>query len=660
MLCKFKLIINETTYQLSSSDIKNWKEISYSIKRVDYGGTKRTFTSKFEFVNNAHELLFAEYSKNYLKASAVIEVYTITNNHTYIKQFSCPLDFSSLKLENQALSMNAIDDSIAALIKSKKSTLYEIPVDEIKEVGTLYYDRLKMKSMYSFVPNQYDIEKDRQNEYDFDETKEFPAQMRQSLTFPLLQTTNEITSDAASITEIKDAYNLFPDKDNVYSHDYIFKNTSNDSNIEITISYEFSFNSLNGKQVGINLIVWRPGQDGKNETVGYFSLFPPLTSTYLNGTRKMSVPVGCYFTCCFQKNSAWDELKVRISNFKKFSISLYTTGKPVSVDVISPVSLLNGIIKNINENNKTISCGIATNVDERLDKSLIVAAESLRGLSEAKIYVSYNKFVDWMEAVFGFVPVIDEEQKSIIFTHRNDLFRNTVSKEIANIDKNTSFSLDSSLIYSRVKVGYDKQEYNSINGRDEFHFTNEYTSGITLSDKSYDLISPFRADPYGIEFLVHERGKDTTDNDSDNDVFFVCAELKGDKYQLVRTGYSLEGVMDPTSMFNAMFSPRFMIAANSAFIGIFTKKLTFASSDGNSDVIINGVKENGDIDIEDGLFTVGVLSVTTDDDALPAEIKGLIKTEHGGNVYWGYMNDASCKYGQYDGVKYKLLVKSIE
>ncbi len=60
MLCKFKLIINETTYQLSSSDIKNWKEISYSIKRVDYGGTKRTFTSKFEFVNNAYDLLFAD------------------------------------------------------------------------------------------------------------------------------------------------------------------------------------------------------------------------------------------------------------------------------------------------------------------------------------------------------------------------------------------------------------------------------------------------------------------------------------------------------------------------------------------------------------------------------------------------------------------------
>lgn len=648
MLCKFKLIINEITYQLSSSDIKNWKEISYSISRSDYGGTRRTFTSKFEFINDAYELLFAEYRKNYLKASAVIEVYTITNNHTYIKQFSCPLDFSSLKLENQALSMNAIDDSIAALIKSKKSTLYEIPVDEIKNDKQLYYDRILIFNSVKY----FAFDKD------FGSHEPVPAEENEivisyngvdssSIVFPLTQgDQSEVlnTSNVTLLDNLAEGNNSAIMRFNAsmeveISMDFHVKRSSNGAfNITATIiegSLQHNYSAFY-KGNGYEFDVKAKYKIDKN----YSRPGNLLKITFTSDRNRTSF--------------------LKITNFKEFSVKYSSVDKPVSVDVISPVSLLNGLIKNINENNKTISCGIASNVDERLDKSLIIAAESLRGLSDAKIYVSYNKFVDWMGAVFGFVPVIDEVQKSIIFTHRNDLFRNTVSKEIVNIDKNTSFSLDSSLIYSRVKVGYDKQEYNSINGRDEFHFTNEYTSGITLSDKSYDLISPFRADPYGIEFLVHERGKDTTDNDSDNDAFFVCAELKGDKYQLVRTGYSLDGVMDSTSMFNAMFSPRFMIAANSTFIGIFTKKLTFASSDGNSEVIINGVKENGNIDIGDGLFTVGVLSVTTDDDALPSEIEGLIKTEYGGNTYLGYMNDASCKYGQYDGVKYKLLVKSIE
>lgn len=142
--------------------------------------------------------------------------------------------------------------------------------------------------------------------------------------------------------------------------------------------------------------------------------------------------------------------------------------------------------------------------------------------------------------------------------------------------------------------------------------------------------------------------------------FFVCAELKNDKYLLLRNGYNIEGVLDSSLMFNAMYSPRSMVGANSAFIGVFAKKLKFASSDGNSDVVINGVNENGDIDISSSLFTVGVLKVTTDDDALPADVGDLVRTTYDGNIYLGYIDDVSCKYGQYDGMKYKLLVKSIE
>ena len=62
-----------------------------------------------------------------------------------------------------------------------------------------------------------------------------------------------------------------------------------------------------------------------------------------------------------------------------------------------------------------------------------------------------------------------------------------------------------------------------MNGRDEFRFTTEYTTGIDITDNVLELISPYRADVYGIEFLSQKRGQDTTDSESDNDVFFVCA-----------------------------------------------------------------------------------------------------------------------------------------
>ena len=40
-----------------------------------------------------------------------------------------------------------------------------------------------------------------------------------------------------------------------------------------------------------------------------------------------------------------------------------------------------------------------------------------------------------------------------------------------------NLKLDSSRIYARVKVGYDKVDYECLNGRDEFRFTAEYTTG---------------------------------------------------------------------------------------------------------------------------------------------------------------------------------------
>ena len=80
MLCKFVLIIDEVSYELSNSAIKNWKEVSYSLKRTDYSGITRTFTSKFEFINDAYDLLLSEYRQQYLMAAAMIEVYTVTNN----------------------------------------------------------------------------------------------------------------------------------------------------------------------------------------------------------------------------------------------------------------------------------------------------------------------------------------------------------------------------------------------------------------------------------------------------------------------------------------------------------------------------------------------------------------------------------------------------
>lgn len=345
-----------------------------------------------------------------------------------------------------------------------------------------------------------------------------------------------------------------------------------------------------------------------------------------------------------------------IADPRYINISFVGQDEAVSIDVVKPISLLSRLLKSINGGKEGVTCEIVSGVDSRLDNTLIVAAESIRGIEDAKIYTSYTKFVKWMEAEFGFVPVVGENK--VTFVHRDSLFQDVQIKDFTENSREFEYSVNSSLIYSGIKVGYDKQDYDSVNGRDEFHFTNEYLTGITLTDNVLDLISPYRADAYGIEFLAAKRGEDTTDSKSDNDIFFVGAELSGDKYKLIRIPIS--GVISPDTMFNAMYSQRYMIEANEKFIGAFTDRLEFASSEGNSDVVIDGVSEKADILISERSFTVGELSFETGDTEIPSDLSGYVVVTNVGKTYKGYLSNVSYNLGRSEAVKYTLIVKEAQ
>lgn len=89
MLCKYVLTVDSISYDIPKSYIQNWDEIRFSRKRLGLEGITRTFTSKFQFVNEAYNFLLDEYLNKYLTSNACIAVYTITNSHNYEELFSC-------------------------------------------------------------------------------------------------------------------------------------------------------------------------------------------------------------------------------------------------------------------------------------------------------------------------------------------------------------------------------------------------------------------------------------------------------------------------------------------------------------------------------------------------------------------------------------------
>lgn len=629
MLCKYVLIINGVSHEIPKSCIQNWDDIKFSRKRSGLEGITRTFTSKFQFVGTAYNLLLNEYLSKYLASSASITVYTINNNHTYDELFSCNLDFGTFSYDGKSISINSIDNSVASLIKANKSTQYEYSVNEIKAEYQLYYDRLDMKNILNFtfgdtyVVNPFELADVYISSYSNEIFKGGYLEYDKGEKSVVADLLDVPESGIAAYLEMDVEY------ENSGEADYATFTLSSCGNID-----------------AVNIV------KGESKTI---KLRINISKASFNSYDQRRL---IFFSIKLQASKA-TYAKINVKKIKEFKVTYSAISAPINVDVITPTKVLNCLLRSINGGKEGIIGKIASNYDSRLDNCFIVAAESIRGIPDAKIYTSYTKFVDWMESVFGYVPVINDNK--VEFVHRDTLFSDSIAKDLGTNHSEFTYSVDEKFIYSSVRIGYDKQDYDSINGRDEFRFTAEFMTGIDITDNKLELISPYRADAYGIEFLAQKRGKDTTDNESDNDVFFVCAEeSKNDfNYKLIRNGWKINGVLNPDKMFNVMYNQRAMLLANSKYIGISVDKLEFTSSDGNGDVVINDEKLTDDFIISDCLVTCANVSFKTYINDIPLVDNEIIKIVKDGLIYEGYIKDVSSLIEKFDGVTYKLFVRSI-
>lgn len=88
--------------------------------------------------------------------------------------------------------------------------------------------------------------------------------------------------------------------------------------------------------------------------------------------------------------------------------------------------------------------------------------------------------------------------------------------------------------------------------------------------------------------------------------------------------------------------------------------MEFASSEGNSDVVIDGVSEKADILISERSFTVGELSFETGDTEIPSDLSGYVVVTNVGKTYKGYLSNVSYNLGRSEAVKYTLIVKEAQ
>ena len=666
MYFRCQILINGISYE-AMDDLKNWDDFELAYKRSDYDGVLRSFSTKFEFVNRSYNLLKEEYSKNYLSSSAGIAFYKRNNSWNWDKVFQCALDFSSYSDDGYTISINAIDDTLAAIIKAKRNIQYEYLVSELKP-QSLYYDGLKFQYEAKYVSGGTTVEDDANLQY----IQFHGALQAEGGTRPATVSFPVYILDNSELPK-RDSPLVFTDES--FTTDgsvQIFAEAL--SNIDITLKLSFSFyvtadNAHGTAYADVVLFVKRANGD-----LARFGVWrhiagniPTIVSELINISLNSGDSIGMDLLLY---NSATPITMTWTTYLRGFSLSVNFQSRinPVNIDVLLLTTVAEKLLESMTDSSdysvdiyNYVPGGITRS---RLSSCFIMPAESARNLPNAKLYTSFKKFCEFMEAEFGYVLVI--EGNNVTFIHRYALFDNYVVKDLSDQINDYEYSVNSSLVNTSVKVGYDKQDYDSINGRDEFRFTNEFSTGLKLTDNTLSFISPYRADAYGIEFLVQKRGEDTTDNDSDNDVFIVGCQYATSAENgnlLLDRPYSssqLLGLISPDTMFNIEYSPRFMLEANKAYIGACTNMLKFTSSDGNSNVSIAGIKETDDFPIDNRLFTVGEVDVETSEVDIPSNLSGLISLDYNGEAVHGYIKEMKINVGKTESVRYSLIVKEIK
>lgn len=691
MLTKFILHYDNSSqrYELQPDDLKNWDEIKCCYKRTGYNGIVRSLTSKFEFCNEAYRIIMDQFDKYGFAARARLDMMVMNDRWEFDCEFTAELDFATLSYTHTILSLNAIDNSVAAAIKAEKNTKFEFVVGEdIPTCGQYVFDRLRVIENAKYAITQGESQEDGslKGTYTTDQNKRLfigRTSFEMGVDKVLLLNEDQTNdTDGRLFKAMKSATIEFEWTVNVWLETgcgrlVLMKNNTelyelsnaisarkrwlpgvSWSSIEEVKSYMSSHHIISddltdGMWVVINGIVWCVMHDSVGqiwENTG--KTVTEYCTLHFSGSKTFQIAINDKIWIKFDSTVERDFQIVSSS----FNFTWTARGGATRIDAIDPLDLLEAIVGKFQREMPDV--GIS-DFDSRLANTLILASESVRGIPGAKIYASFNDFCNWMEAVFGYTYEIDEESEGmLIFKHRKEIFKyNAPVVEISSaID--VKYSIEKSVLYSAVTVGYNKKDYDGVNSRDEFNFNNTYQTGYTVTDKRLELKSPFRADSYGLEFLAQKRGEDTTDDSSDKDVFFVLGEYSNGDYKTVRNK-SVVGAISNT-MINGEFSPLECAFVNREFISLMTSNmiLSFASSEGNSEITIDGVNMSDDLALDDcEMLSAGELTFTCEDVEMPADINSLIKVRTEDYIYRGFIKDVSRRYANPEAIEMTIMIK---
>lgn len=600
------LLDNIKNITLSVIDFLEWDitdfihsdtELLIKETRVDTSGVTKEGTNHLKLVGIAKTFVEEVFKMSGFRSRMQYNVYKrkpVGREYELIKTER--MDFQSIVITQTTAEVQGRDMELTELLKSNGKTKYDIPVSELRDGYRWIYNRVTME-------NRGNYEAPVGVEYDFTNPTEDRVQPYMSMV------SAEITPGTAE-HDIKSQNGSSGVSDTGWNSENYFFKAAEDVNIYIQFDFTIlkileistGFNYIGHVQIIINKDIDNPI---------YSKIFTETAQreyrAKCDGIVDISLKMGDSLTLLVYNESVDSGSKnagnTYVESFDEFRLIYTSKGSPITMDIIAPDKLANSLLRKITNADNKYKCLIDWGDLEY--KPMLCAAETIRGFSNANFHGSMSDFMEWMK-VMGYEYVVEDYQ--VRFAPRDSFYQpETTALDLGRYLVDWQLEGVDDFAYTSVQVGYDKQDYESANGRFELNGTFEYSTGYSSAvENPLKLISPYRADAIGIELLCWERKSVNTDTSSDNDVF-VIAMTENDNNYTVYEGILYEPTKSFTGsnieLFNAVLNPKYLIKRNESLIGITASKLRYASTTSNRDIILSN-NENvfGDIDITKKLF----------------------------------------------------------
>lgn len=557
---------------------EGWDTVSIqNVRNVRFFALDRSFTVPLNFVEDGGKLLkhFAYKFGSEERIQLIIgqqRIHIDPNEYGFYYTMLYPgeIDFSNFMHTGPRVTVNIMEGGLAKLIKSRENVVYEIPTDVPER------ELMKMTGIKLFQKTQYIV------------TNGALVNDLGGSSLAMTVVASEAITSIGAVSQERIKSNNGPGA--LFETDNYFLLTGSQPTT-ITIDFDFkvlmrlSFGTapLNPTNAVLNL--HQINNDTGAELVPIPVYKVPTTDPVFLYNNKHTIKGAVTLTVPANTRLVF-YLSTGPGANRNFTFFTYDNDGSISVQydyvhrdtyirVLPAIYVLQQLVNKMTDGAYTVR----SEVMNKYREIKLASGDNIRGIRPAPIKTSFNAWFNSLNVVLclgvriSLSEMLVETKESFVdYSSYVDL------GECASLK--VSFAPD--YMYSSIKIGYPEQNYSDVNGRQEFNNTSQFTTPITRVNKELNLVSDYRADCYGIEFLrINLEGKTTTDSASDNEVFMIHATIDPVGYRgnpgdpddsVVIYGLNrglnqyVTGLLTPETVFNVWFSPKHCLYRQGRFI----------------------------------------------------------------------------------------------